>query len=422
MSFRLSSTALCLLLFAGVAYASPCAFVKSKPDAWAAAEVDALVKAARAAYREGEPLESYKLVVARIDGTIRRCRLGEDEGFAGRYREFLGYVEALALDEQPDHELGFNVPDAQYFEETRRYVQIPDFLTGRDFLHAVSRYETLERAKSFLRQLNSTRPEGERLLFFSYKSRHLGTPDNDDSYVRLLVVVPGDAGRGVPERWVQFGVTDPGVRVRTRNVSVVSSLANPDGTSNVYFKDFYRSYRRDGSIGIRGRWELGYGDDNCARCHKSGVLPVFPVAGSVSPGERPTLEAVNARFRSYGPPRFDKYLDPTRFGPGLGSASRADRGARFGAGFSQTAVARSMTCAACHLRDGLGSFNWPMDETIISSFVEGGQMPLGSHLRDADRRALYEKLIEEYFATDPARPGILKSWLLGKRRPAESSE
>ena len=416
MRFRLSVIAFCLLLCGSVAHAAPCAFVKSKPDAWAASEVDALVAASRSAYEKPEALESYKRVLARIDGTIRGCRLADDEDFASRYRELLSYVEALMLDEQPDHELGFSVPDRQYFEETQRYVQIPDFLTGQDFLRSVSRFETLERAKDFLRRLNSSREPRERLLFFSYKSRHLGTPDNDDSYVRFLVVVPGDAERGVPERWVQFGVTDPRVRPLTRNVSVVSSLANADGTSNVYFKDFYRTYRRDGSISLRGRWELGYGDDNCAQCHKSGVLPIFPVAGSVASAEQPTLRAVNERFRGYGPPRFDKYLDATRFGPGLGSASLADREARFGAGFTNSVAARSMTCSACHLRDGLGSFNWPMDKTIISSFVEGGQMPLGSHLQNAERRELYEKLIQEYFATDAARPGILKSWLLGKLR------
>jgi len=50
------------------------------------------------------------------------------------------------------------------------------------------------------------------------------------------------------------------------------------GTFNAYFKDFYRSYRRNGSITIKGRWELGYGDDNCAQCHKSGSSPSSPCA------------------------------------------------------------------------------------------------------------------------------------------------
>jgi hypothetical protein len=57
-----------------------------------------------------------------------------------------------------------------------------------------------------------------------------------------------------------------------------------------------------------------------------------------------------------------------------------------------------------------------MDPLILSSFVEGGQMPFGMTLKNVERRRLYENLIEEYFATDNARPGILKSWLLGQRR------
>ena len=55
-----------------------------------------------------------------------------------------------------------------------------------------------------------------------------------------------------------------------------------------------------------------------------------------------------------------------------------------------------------------------MDSTLIESYVTGGQMPFGYKLRDSERTELYEKLIEEYFATDKAHPGILKSWLLNK--------
>ena len=55
-----------------------------------------------------------------------------------------------------------------------------------------------------------------------------------------------------------------------------------------------------------------------------------------------------------------------------------------------------------------------MDKILISSYVNGGQMPLGHHLKVSDRRELYAKLIEEYFAIDKNNPGILKSWLLAK--------
>jgi hypothetical protein len=418
MTLRLCALALSLLGLGGYVAAaspSPCARVKSQPQAWVAPRVDALVAAAHAAYGDDEALPAYRRELGEIAGTLRRCGLSRDEDFARRYRELVEYVEAAALDQSPDHELGFAVPDRQYFAETRGLVQIPDFLTTRSFLRAASREETLARAKSYLRQLNETRGPAEQLVFFSYRSRHLGTPDSDESYGRLLVVVPGNAGQEVPEKWVQFGVPDAG-HARVRNLSVVSALARPDGTSSVYFKDYFRTYRRDGSIGIKGRWELGYGDDNCAQCHKSGILPIYPVAGSVSPDELPAVEAVNRRFRGYGPPRFDQYLDETKLGPGLGSATLEDRKRRFGDAFVESTVGRAMACAGCHQRDDLGSLNWPMDEVLISSFVKGGIMPFEMPLDKAQRGELYEKLIQEYFAADDAHPGILKSWLLGRLR------
>ncbi|HEV7375455.1 MAG TPA: hypothetical protein VGN95_12100 [Pyrinomonadaceae bacterium] len=414
MRFRLSILVFYLLLVGNVASASPCARLKSRLDAWVGVKVNALVRAARAAYQDDDALPTYQTVLDGIANTIRQCKLSEDESFVSRYREFVEYIEAASLDQQPDHELGFTVPDKQYFTETSQYVQIPEFLLTPGFVRAVSRYETLERAKSFLRQLNSSREPSDQLIFFSYKSRHLGTPDNDDSYRRLLIVVPGNKALGVPDKWVQFGVTDPGARVRVRNVSVVSAVVGSDGTFNTYFKDYYRTYRRDGSIHIKGRWELGYGDDNCVQCHKSGILPIFPVDGSVGAGEQQAVLAVNQRFLTYGSPRFENYLDERKFGPGLASASWVDRSQRFGEHFGGTVVAHAMSCAACHSSERLGNLNWPMDRTVISSFIKGGRMPFGLKLQDSERSELYEKLIQEYFSTDKAHPGILKSWLLGK--------
>lgn len=415
MIFRLSGILLCLLL-AGVTVkaATPCASVKSRADAWTSESVDALVRAAQAAYADDDAIPAYEKVLDGITATLKQCRLSRDQAFTSRYGNFVEYIETISLDREPDHELGFVVPDKQYFAETRAFVEIPGFLLDRRFLRSVSRFETLERAKAFLRLLNSNREPAEQLIFFSYKSRHLGTPDNDNSFLRLLIVVPGNAEKHLPEKWVQFGVTDPGARVRIRNVSVVSAIAGADGKSNTYFKDYFRSYARDGSIRISGRWELGYGDDNCATCHKSGILPIFPVDGSVSPGEQQTVAAVNQRFLTYGAPRFDKYLDLRKFGPGLSSASAGDRRQRFGAGFDGSVVARAMACAACHEPARLGSLSWPMDSTLIESYVTGGQMPFGFNLRASERAEMYANLIQEYFATDKAHPGILKSWLLSK--------
>ena len=418
MRLRYSLLVFGLLVLGPAAYAATpaCARVEAQPDAWVAARVDALVTAARAAFESDAARPAYERVLGDINTTLRRCRLAQDESFGARYRTFVEYVETAALDAQADHELGFVVPDRQYFAETHDYVQIPDFLLAQDFIRAASRTETLARAKAYLEQLNCQRAPEDQLIYFSYISRHLGTPDNDDSFKRLLVVVPGHTEQHVPEKWVQFGVTDAGARVRVRNVSVVATLPAPDGTSNVYFKDFYRTYKHDGAITIKGRWELGYGDDNCVQCHKSGILPIFPAAGSVRADEQPALAAVNERFLTYGSPRFDKYLDARKLGPGLGTAQADERERRFGASFGTTNVAHAMTCAACHKDARLGALNWPMDRTIISSFVKGGQMPLGYDLPLDARNALYARLIQEYFATDDAHPGVLKAWLLGRQQ------
>src|ERR1044072_468270 len=413
--FRLNLRAIiCLLFVLSPAPAVPCDRLKAAPDKWVTKSVDAFVFRARRAYESDNALPAYQGTLDIILGDIRRCKLAQDAAFTARYQTFLQYMETASFDRRSDRELGFAVSDEQYFDETRQFVQIPDFLLQQSFLKLVSRYQTLDQAKAFLRKLNLTRSPDEQLIFFSYESRHLGTPHNDLSSLRLLIVVPGNMKQGLPEKWVQFGVPDPGMRARVRNVSVVAAVAGPSGsgTFNAYFKDFFRTYRRNGSITVKGRWELGEGDDNCAQCHKSGILPIFPVSGSVDESEQSALLAVNERFRAYGSPRFGRYLDTTKLGPGLSSASVEDRRQRFGPTFETTRAAGAMICSACHNPERLGSLNWPMDKTLISSFIKGGQMPFGHELKLSDRRELYAKLIQEYFAIDKDRPGILKSWLL----------
>lgn len=401
---------------AGVA-ATPCEQIKSQSqrDNWVTGRVNALILAARAAYERDSAQTAYERILDGITTTMRQCGLTHDSDFVKRYPEFVEFVNTLALERQSDHELGFTVPDKVYFAETLQYVEIPDFLLNPAFLRAVSRRASLQQAKAMLRELNAARAADDQLLFFSYQSRHLGTPDNPDSFWRLLIVVPGNAAQQVPEKWVQFGVPDPRARAPVRNVSVVSVVPAAAGTTNVYFKDYFRTYRRNGSITIKGRWELGEGDDNCAMCHKSGVLPIFPVAGTVSRDELEMVEIVNQRFLKYTRPRFDKYLDASKLGPGIGSTTAASLNHSVPVSGSALATG-GVQCGACHQPNGLGSLNWPMDRVLISSYVKGGQMPFGSKLQPVERNRLYQKLIQEYFAVDEAKPGILKAWLLGRRR------
>ena len=416
--FRTTVAVLCLLPgTAGTSGipAAPCDRIKSQKDTWVLGRVDALILAARAAYERDSAQTAYERQLDGITATMKQCGLTGQDDFLKRYPEFVQFVTTLSLERQSDHELGFTVADKAYFAETRQYVQIPDFLLSPAFLRAVSRNETLKQAKAMLRELNVARAADDKLLFFSYESRHLGTPDNPDSYRRLLIVVPGNPAQQVPEKWVQFGVPDPRARAPIRNVSVVAVVPAAEGTTNVYFKDYFRTFRRNGSITIKGRWELGEGDDNCAMCHKSGVLPIFPVAGTVSRDEQEMVEIVNQRFLKYTRPRFDKYLDATRLGPGLGSTDAGKLPDSL-AHSTSTRGTDGVKCGACHQPNGLGSLNGPMDRVLISSYVKGGQMPFGSKLQPAERNRLYQKLIQEYFAIDEANPGILKTWLLGRRR------
>ena len=396
--------------------AAPCSRTNSQQDAWVAQKVNALVRAARAAYENKRAQPAYERVLDEISGTMKQCRMSEDDAFVNRYPEFVEYVKILSPSLLSDHELGFIVADRVYFAETSHYTAIPDFLLTPQLLRAVSRFETLPEAKALLRDMNAGRAKGDQLLFFSYESRHLGTPDNPKSFRRLLIVVPGNAAQQMPDKWVQFGIADPRKPRSVRNVSVVSVLPGPEQTTNIYFKDYFRTYQRNSSITIKGRWELGEGDDNCVQCHKSGVLPIFPVAGSVSRDEKPVLDAVNERFRTYGPPRFDKYLNASKFGPGLGATELGETRPHPGSRFDTAGLAEGASCASCHHPNGLGSLSWPMDRVVISSFVKGGQMPLGSRLNNAARAVLYRKLIQEYFSVDDAKPGILKAWLLDKNR------
>jgi hypothetical protein len=374
--------------------------------------VTALVRAARAAFDDERADTRYGLVVTGIDRGLRRCKLESNPDFARRYPEFIQYLKLLTLALDEKHELGFEVTDETYFAETSTFTAIPEFLLTSTFLKAVRAFETLPQAKALLREMNVARAANDQLLFFSYDSRHLGTPDNPDSFRRLLIVVPGNTATHKPEKWVQFGIADPGRPASVRNVSVVAVMPGANETTQVYFKDYYRNYRKDGSITVKGRWELGEGDDNCVSCHKSGVLPIFPVKGSVSREELAVVEAVNDRFESYGPARFEKYLDTAKFGPTFGSTRP---------GSPITGRSSAASCASCHHANDMGPLNWPMESTIISSFILGGKMPQGATLGRAARMLLYQRLVNDYFALDNKRPGILKSWLLGKNRAQNST-
>ena len=320
--------------------------------------------------------------------------------------------------------MGFNVPDAQYFKETSEFTEVPEDLKNPRLLAAFSNPQRIPEALRLLEELNQSYPADRKMLFFQYTSQHLTTPDASAVFGRVLIFVPG--APGVPEKWVQFGVPEKG-KVRTQNVSVVAVRKNQDATSDIYFKDHFRMYDKS-EIYLKSRFEFDGSGDSCIRCHKSGVLPIFPKPGSLAAADQPKLEFVNRKFRSYGPPHFGGYVNLEDLGPGMGPIDAASRAKRSDVFFSeclkglefpdrpasQQRISNSMTCTLCHnSTGGMGKFDFPINAKLVNSYVRGGLMPPGANLTAPEREGLLKCLNAEYLGVNASGPSILYSWLKG---------
>lgn len=222
-----------------------------------------------------------------------------------------------------------------------------------------------------------------------------------------------------------FGVPEGG-RPKTQNVSVVAIKFQSDKTTDIYFKDHFRMYDKE-EIYLKSRFEVNGTGDSCVRCHKSGVLPIFPKPGSLSPLDQPKVDFVNSRLRVYGPPRFGGYFDQDAQGPGLAPVSAEARAARTesfldectqGIPFvdalkSKEKIKNSMSCSMCHNSRGLGSLDYPLNTKLIDSYVLGGLMPPGNSLNESERKGLLQCVKSEYLGLDKTKPALLLNWLFG---------
>jgi hypothetical protein len=325
-----------------------------------------------------------------------------------------GFAETRKNEDLPGWQLGFNVPDAQYFRDTGAWTDVPAELQDQTLLQAFSDPARIDEGLKILENLNAALPPEKKMIFFRYTSQHLATPDESQVYGRVLIVVPGD-----PERWVQFGVPEVG-KPKTKNLSVVAVKTDANGDKHVYLKDHYRMVE-GGQIHLRDRFDATHVSDNCTNCHKSGVLPIFPKPGSFSPLDAGKIDAVNKRFKTYLPADFGGYIDLTKLGIGIGPVGPAAeqlRTADFmkicaGSGTSPESVQRiksSMTCAKCHNTDDLGELNYPVNRILLKSFVLGGKMPPKNDLTAPERQGLVNCLEAEYFGVDNASPNVLLNW------------
>ena len=337
-------------------------------------------------------------------------------------QNIIRFTEARKNEGRPGWQLGFNVPDAQYFAETADWTAVPDDLKTQPILRAFSDPQTVAHGLELLEQLNATYPEERKMIFFQYRSQHLTTPDASRVFGRIFVYYPGN-----PEKWIQYGVPEQGLP-RTQNLSVVSIKTEPDGRQNVYFKDHFRMYDKE-EIYLKDRFAVNGQSDNCTSCHKSGILPIFPAPGSFSIADGEKIAAVNAIFRKYKPAAFGGYLNPDHLGPGLGMTAKKIVDARTDEFLSQctqglqlpdqatsfTKIRRAMNCSGCHNNQRFGDLNFPVNRSLVRSYVTAGLMPpvSGASLTSPEREGLIRCLEDEYFGRSEGSSKILLQWLTG---------
>jgi hypothetical protein len=409
----------CVFMSPGLSSSAACPTSPREWGLWRTQVSTDLTRAMRETYRSGNLAKNVRPVVDewhKCDVEMNRTTVAVQTCL----RNLSTYVTALSLRTTKQYLSGYRIPDASYHQKADRMTEIPADLQAPALLDNVTKFGGLSRAKRYLDGLNQSRSEDQKLIFFSYTSQHLGTPDNDKAFGRLLVIVPGN-----PEKWVQYGV--PAFpRQPVKNVSVVAVEKRADGTQNVYFKDRALVRNSTGRLVPTGRFELGVGADACMDCHKGGVNPIFPAPGSVSADELPLIDKVNQRFRRYLPPSFDGDYDPGWFGPGVGTSrphtsldvlrQRVRQALRkYGEPASIAhvdAVVENVNCARCHQPRFLEPLNAPLNAKLLRSYVLGGKMPPRADLTFPERQALVDVIVDDYFSSGLPENGVLMDWLL----------
>jgi hypothetical protein len=270
-----------------------------------------------------------------------------------------------------------------------------------------------------------------------------------------LIFVPGP----VFDRWIQLGRRLPGEEYRNRPniesmlvVQKQDAQGRPLAKPKVRFVDYWRQYSDKSpsqsfyssgppsetgtKINLTPRLAVNgaAGGENCYQCHKSGVLPFNPEAGSVtSPKDLELVKSFNSRIASYGAPDLDGAVDTDAYGPPMGPPDRT-RSDEFLDSCSMLAksptkaksyekIRNAMNCAMCHDGQQMGALNYPfgrnMYEMLLKSYViDTGKMPPGhSDLTSDERKGLANCLSREYYGAPfdkTPTTGLFQDWIANK--------
>lgn len=330
---------------------------------------------------------------------------------------FVSFIKAQGTMAEPDHALGFSLDDREYAAKVAPFVELPPLLRSQEFLGKIGDPRTYGEAVRMIEKENEKRPADKKWIVLPYQAQFIRSVDQT-TYGRLLVMIPRD--RGLFDKWVQFAIATPGMKpVEIQSVSIVSVLRGDPKRSKVFFMDYFRRPDPEGQIALVPTMnDERRPSTNCYNCHKSGVVPIHPLAefrfderGCLVRQTSDTAEELNKRILLYGAPDYT-FLDTSAYGPSLGPLS----GHR---DILPERVKAAMNCAVCHTINFPQAVRTQGDQKafkshmgLVQSYVENGWMPPNNDLSPAERRQLWQNLLKEYF--DPSqKSGLLIDWLKG---------
>lgn len=298
----------------------------------------------------------------------------------GRLHDF---AEVKAKSADPAYSMGFSVPTDQYYKQHPKdgSMDLPkEFADGLpDDWEDVARKNGWKYAR-YESKLVAARPHG--------------------THTRILFQVPNPNGTSNTDQWIQVTVPkNPGdPQEQIIDMITVKKGAAPDGNDQIYFKQFWRDEKGKHPVAAPSM------ASNCYSCHPNGMRELHPNLGSV-----PSISPVAGDDLS-GVPR-DKLLQARvdQFNKKMSSYSiswgdtlnRKSHGPPLG-----MQLGSKYNCTGCH--DGsydrgplTGTTN--LDHIRFKMLVEKS-MPPNVTLTDAERQALYDKLVAD-------RNTDTKAWL-----------
>jgi hypothetical protein len=447
--------------------AQPCSSDPAEWLTWREGQIKAMLEPT---YQNGdERLIDRDQVIAKSASAFERlddCMRQLPELFAAesdlgrqfdRFYRFIRAVHWMNIKDQagkPLHQMGARIPDKEYWEYAKPYVEVPEFMRQTAFLKAMDSPAGYRDGVRMIEEHNSTLLEDQRWDVLPFRAQFITTvdvvpadsPESHRTYGRLLVVVPNvpAQGGGTIDKWVLWGIVTPDMNQNTKmnNVSVIATHRSPFGVADTYFMDFWRQRSGAGDIELVSTMLIDKDPSkNCYDCHKIPTLPIYPKTeyafdqtGKLIPKAGfAHSKTINQRIPEYGPPHLG-VIEAFDYGPALGPVNRP-RSDEFiktcsgNSGLSEGSIQRvrsKMNCATCHSASYLGPINYlqavrnkrdvtafELKESMITTFVTNGYMPPNSTLTIDERRALALCLSAEYHDLKSGT-GVLQEWLAGK--------